>query len=78
MMRFVLKSVENIAGKGENAGYYQHFFIFLQCFQMVPSLGLLRLGIVLYRVKRHCMGFVLQKLMTAQLRVKIRLKICAG
>ena len=29
---FVLGKVENIVGKGENAGY-QHFLLFLQCFQ---------------------------------------------
>ena len=28
----VLGRVENIVGKGENAGY-QHFLLFLQCFQ---------------------------------------------
>ena len=31
-LKFVLGSVENIVGKGENAGY-QHFLIFPQCFQ---------------------------------------------
>ena len=29
---FVLETVENINGKGENAGY-QHFLLFSQCFQ---------------------------------------------
>ena len=29
--KFVLGRVENIVGKGENAGY-QHFLLFLQCF----------------------------------------------
>ena len=32
MAKFVFGSVENIAGKGENAGY-QHFLLFPQCFQ---------------------------------------------
>ena len=31
-LQFVLGRVENIVGKGENAGY-QHFLLFLQCFQ---------------------------------------------
>ena len=30
--RFVFHRVENIVGKGENAGY-QHFLLFPQCFQ---------------------------------------------
>ena len=30
-LKFVLGKVENIAGKGENAGY-QHFLLFTQCF----------------------------------------------
>ena len=31
-MKFVFVRVENMVGKGENAGY-QHFLIFPQCFQ---------------------------------------------
>ena len=31
-LKFVLGRVENIVGKGENAGYL-HFLLFLQCFQ---------------------------------------------
>ena len=31
-LKFVLGSMENIVGKGENAGY-QHFLLFTQCFQ---------------------------------------------
>ena len=30
-MKFVFGRVENIVGKGENAGY-QHFLLFTQCF----------------------------------------------
>ena len=30
--KFFLRLVENIVGKGENAGY-QHFLLFPQCFQ---------------------------------------------
>ena len=37
--------VENIVGKGENAGF-QHFLIFPQCFQKAPYLGSLKDGIV--------------------------------
>ena len=32
MMIFVFGRVENIVGKGENAGF-QHFLLFPQCFQ---------------------------------------------
>ena len=31
-LKHVLERVENIVGKGENAGY-QHFLLFQQCFQ---------------------------------------------
>ena len=37
--------VENIAGKGENAGY-QHFLLFPQFFRKPSFSGLLKLGIV--------------------------------
>ena len=46
----MLGRVENIAGKGENAGY-QHFLLFSQCFQTASILGLLKVGIVWLRVK---------------------------
>ena len=38
---FLFDRVENIVGKGENAGY-QHFLLFSQCFQR-PSFSRLRL-----------------------------------
>ena len=41
--------VENIVGKGENAGY-QHFLLLPQCFQRVSFSGSLKVGIVWYRV----------------------------
>ena len=44
-MIFVLDSVENIVGNGENAGY-QHFLLFPQCFQKPSFSGLLKVGIV--------------------------------
>ena len=40
-LKFVSESIENILGKGKNAGY-QHFFLFPKCFQKPPSLGLLK------------------------------------
>ena len=48
MMISLSDSVENIVGKGENAGY-QHFLLFPQCFQMFqkPSFsGTLKVGIM--------------------------------
>ena len=44
-LKVVLGRVENIVGKGENAGY-QHFFLFPQCFQKASFPGLLKVGIV--------------------------------
>ena len=41
----ILGLVENIVGKGENAGH-QHFLLFPQCFQKVYFSGLLKVGIV--------------------------------
>ena len=41
--------VENIVVKGENAGYYQHFLLFPQCFQKASFLWSLKVGIVWYR-----------------------------
>ena len=43
--KFVMGWQENIVGKGENAGY-QHFLLFLQCFQKVSFTGLLKVGIM--------------------------------
>ena len=45
MMISVIDRVENIVGKGENAGY-QHFLLFSQCFQKASFLGSLEVGIV--------------------------------
>ena len=44
-LKFVLGRVENIVGKGENAGY-QHFFLFPQCFQMATFSGSLLVAIL--------------------------------
>ena len=48
-LKFCLGRVENMVEKGENAGY-QHFLLFLHCFQMSSSPGSLRFGIVWQRV----------------------------
>ena len=42
---FILERVENIVGKGENAGH-QHFLLFPQCFQKAFFTGSLKVGIV--------------------------------
>ena len=44
-LKFVLRRVENIVGKGENAGY-QHFLLFPHCFQKLSSSEALKVGIV--------------------------------
>ena len=51
MMKSVCNRVENIVGKGENAGY-QHFLLFPQCFRKSTISGSLKVGIMRYRVKR--------------------------
>ena len=44
-LKLVLGRVENIEGKGENAGS-QHFLLFPQCFQKASYIGSLKVGIV--------------------------------
>ena len=44
-MIFAYEGVENIVGKGENAGV-QHFLLFPQCFQKASFLGSLKVGTV--------------------------------
>ena len=44
-LKLNLRRVENIVGKGENAGY-QHFLHFPQCFQKSSFLRLLKVRIV--------------------------------
>ena len=41
-VRFVLDRIENIVGKGENAGY-QYFLLLLECFQIASYLWSLKL-----------------------------------
>ena len=48
-MKFLFGRAENIVGKGENAGY-QHFLLFLQCFQKASFPESLKVGIVRERV----------------------------
>ena len=48
---FFLVWVENIMGKGENAGY-QHFLFFPHCFQKASFSESLKVGIVWERVKQ--------------------------
>ena len=43
-LKFAFGRVENIVGKGENAGY-QHFLLFPQSFQMPTFSGSLKVGI---------------------------------
>ena len=45
LMEFLFNRIENIMGKGENAGN-QHFLLFPICFQNASSLRLLKVGIV--------------------------------
>ena len=45
VLKIGLGRIENIVGKGENAGY-QHFLLFPQCFQKPPVSGSLKVGIV--------------------------------
>ena len=52
--KFVLKTEENIVGKGENAGN-QHFILFPHCFQKLSFSGLLKARAVWKRVKRKKM-----------------------
>ena len=43
-MILVFNRIENIVGKGENAGY--HFLLFPLCFQKASFSGSLKVGIV--------------------------------
>ena len=49
-LKFVSERIENILGKGENAGY-QHFLLFPKCLQKSSSSGLLKVGTVWLKVK---------------------------
>ena len=47
-LNFDFGKTENIVGKGENAGY-QHFLLFLDCFEKPFSTGSLNIGVVQYK-----------------------------
>ena len=49
-LKFGMGRVENIVGKGENAGH-QHFLLFPQCFQKASCTRSLKIVIVWSRVK---------------------------
>ena len=51
-LKFVLGRVENILGKGENAGY-QHFLLFPECFKKSFPQGSLKVGNVWYKAECH-------------------------
>ena len=44
-LKFDLERIENVVGKGENAGY-QHFHLFSQRFHKFSFSGTLKVGIV--------------------------------
>ena len=54
-MKFLLGSVGNNVGKGENAGY-QHFLHFPQCFQKALFSKSLKVGIVWYTNQPHAIS----------------------
>ena len=61
VMGFVFKKVESIVGKGENADY-QHFLLFLQCFQKAPYPGSLKIGLCGEKVMQYfCILFKWEK-----------------
>ena len=70
MIISVVDRVENIVGKGENAGY-QHFLLFLQCFEKAPFPDMSK-GIIVWEwVKKtpklfssNVFAFMLQKILS--------------
>ena len=59
MIISVVDRVENIVGKGENAGY-QHFLLFLQCFEKAPFPDMSK-GIIVWEwVKKNTQAFLQQ------------------
>ena len=62
IMGFVFERVENTVGKGENAGY-QHFLLFLQCFQKASYPELLKVGTVVVEfMLKLCKTFLNQSI----------------
>ena len=66
-MKFVLGSVKNIMGKGENAGY-QHFLLFPQCFQKLTFPEMSKAGLCGKRLKQVC--FVIHKMLPKWISLK--------
>ena len=58
-LKFALGKVENIVGKGENAGN-QHFLLFKLCFQKATFSGLLKVRIVWQTVKERQNAFKME------------------
>ena len=54
MMISIFDRIENIVGKEENAGY-QHFLLFLQCFQKGSPFRSLTVGIVCFLLFQLCL-----------------------
>ena len=54
-LKFALGRVENSVGKGENAGY-QHFLLFLQCFQVLLTRVVKELGLCVNSTKQQNFG----------------------
>ena len=52
MIISVFDSVENIVGKGENAGY-QHFLLFPQCFEKASFPGTSK-GVIVWEWVKTC------------------------
>ena len=52
VLKIGLGRLENIVGKGENAGN-QHFLLFPHCFQKPSISGSLKVGIVWWKVKKN-------------------------
>ena len=50
--KFTFRRIENIVGKGENAGY-QHFLLFPQCFQKLSFPEVLKVEIVSKRFNKY-------------------------
>ena len=60
MVGYVFDRVENIVGKGENAGY-QQFLLFPQCFQKSDLLGSLKLRTLWERLNMQSRVFTTLK-----------------
>ena len=57
IMGFVFERVENIVGKGENAGY-QHFLLFLRRFQKASYPEMLKVRLLWQRVISNSLTYI--------------------